>query len=291
MNQPLVSIGLQFFNNESTLALAIRSILYQSYTNWELILHNDGSRDRSLEIAQSFQDERIRLFTDTVNRGRSTRLNESICLAQGKYYAVMDGDDVSYPDRLMRQVEFMEKHPDVDLVGGQLLVFSSHGRPLGRRYYPLQHEEICRNPARGFPFAHATLLGKLEFFKRYRYRPVALLCEDQDLLLRAYSHSRFANLGEIVYGYYTDRVDLKKAWVARRALSQILWRTFLEKGQINWAVRAVTMQAAGMLLDWMAVSTGLNYRLLRHRAAAITAQERDAWMGVWEKIGAQHPHV
>jgi glycosyltransferase involved in cell wall biosynthesis len=83
MNEPLVSVGLQFYNNESTLRYAIQSILNQTYQNWELILHNDGSTDGSYEIARSFSDQHIRLFTDAVNKGRPERLNESLQIARG----------------------------------------------------------------------------------------------------------------------------------------------------------------------------------------------------------------
>ena len=117
MDGPLVSIGLQFYNNETTLPVAINSLLNQSYRNFELILHDDGSTDGSLSIARRYNDPRILLYSDHVNKKRPTRMNESLDLAKGKYYALMDGDDVSYPDRLSKQVKYLESNPSVDLLG------------------------------------------------------------------------------------------------------------------------------------------------------------------------------
>ena len=262
----------------------MRSILNQTYGRWELLILEDGSSDGTLQIVRSFSDSRIKVFSDGIPQGIVPRLNQAIDLGRGEYFARMDGDDVAYPERLTKQVEFMGKHPEVDVLGGQMLIFKGSGIPIGRRHAPMRHHEICRKPTDGFPMSHPTFLGKAAFLRQYRYRLVALLCEDQDLLLRSYRDNCFANLPEILCGYREERIDLKKIATARCAYSRILFHTFAQQRRIDLAMRAVTMQAAKMLLDVAAVSTGLNYRLLRHRASPITAQERDEWLQVWSAV-------
>src|ERR1039458_2052600 len=96
---PLVSIGMPAFNCEKTLAVAIHSILNQTYSNWELLLMEDGSSDRTPEVAQSFSDPRISVFADQSHKGLVPRLNQAVAMSRGKYFARMDADDVAYPER------------------------------------------------------------------------------------------------------------------------------------------------------------------------------------------------
>src|SRR4051812_47547353 len=112
---PLVSIAMPVRDSQRTLPVALRSIVSQTYPNWELLLFDDGSTDRTLEIARSFADDRIKIVSDGRGRGMTVRLNQAARVASGKYYARMDGDDAAYPQRLERQVAYLESHPEVDL--------------------------------------------------------------------------------------------------------------------------------------------------------------------------------
>src|ERR1700747_664207 len=122
VTKPLVSVGMPVLNCERTLEVAIRSILQQTYENWQMVLVDDGSKDRTVEIARSFTDERSRVIADGFHRGLSARLNQAIILSMGEYFARMDGDDVSYPQRFDAQVRYLEEHPRVDLLGAGILV-------------------------------------------------------------------------------------------------------------------------------------------------------------------------
>jgi glycosyltransferase involved in cell wall biosynthesis len=283
---PLVSVGLQFYNNEETLRQAVRSIVNQSYGHWELILHDDGSTDSSRHVAQSFGgDSRIQFHLGRMNLGRSERLNQSIDLARGKYYAIMDSDDVAYPGRLEQQVAYLQEHPEVDVVGGQMLTFKGNGIVVGKRTVPLEHEEICRMPMNGFGLAHPTCLGKIEFFKQYRYRPAAIQCEDFDLWFRSYQSSCFGNLPNVIYGYREDRIDLRKIATMRRGLARILFDAFVRRGRFDLALGGVAFQTAKLMLDLAAVFTGLGYHLLRHRAQpTLTEEEMRTWSQVWGSV-------
>lgn len=285
MDGPLVSVGLQFFNNDNTLHLAIASILNQTYQNLELILHNDGSSDRSLDIARSFSDPRIRLFTDDVNRKRPERLNSSLGLAQGKYYAIMDGDDIAYPDRIMKQVEYLENHPLVDLVGAGMLVFGKGGEAIGKRQPPLTHAKIVAAPGVGFPLAQPTFMGKLDWFRKYGYDVRALGgVEDQDLLLRSYQTSIFANLPDILMGYQEPALSLKKIIFARYAFGKSLIRCCSSRLNGVWLARSLAVQLIRAGADAIAIGTGLKYRLLRHRANPLNSDEHEEWRQIYGAV-------
>ena len=106
------------FNCASTIAQAISSILNQTFKEWELLIIDDGSIDNTLKIALSFDDPRITVTKGTGNQRIAKRLNELACTAKGKFFARMDGDDIAYPRRLQSQLEYLQSHPEVDLVGG-----------------------------------------------------------------------------------------------------------------------------------------------------------------------------
>ena len=148
--QPLVSIGMAVHNSEATLASAIQSLMNQTYTNWELLLADDGSSDNSLAIARSFNDPRIRIFTDGENRGLAKRLNELVAVARGELFARMDADDIAYPERFARQVAILTANPVVDLLGTSAIVFNGLGEPVSLMRCRQTLVEFCRRPWNGF---------------------------------------------------------------------------------------------------------------------------------------------
>src|ERR1700744_2347251 len=137
MSAPIISIAMPFYNSAATLELSIRSILNQSYGDFELLLCDDGSTDRGLAIAHSFDDPRVICWSDGRRRRLAARLHECIDRARGRYRARMDADDIAYPDRLARQLAFLESHRAVDLCGSGVMIFGRHGRPVGGFNPPL----------------------------------------------------------------------------------------------------------------------------------------------------------
>jgi glycosyltransferase involved in cell wall biosynthesis len=206
--KPGVCIAMPFFNNAATLELSIRSLMNQSYDNFELLLCDDGSYDQSRAIAHSFDDPRVISWSDGRRLGIAARLNECIDRARGLYLARMDADDIAYPDRLAQQMAFLLDHEEVDLCGGGAMIFGKQGRPLWRFRPPADHAEIVRSPVRGFPLLHSAWMGRIEWFRRWRYDETTRLAEDQELLLRSYRNSRFANLPQIVLGCREERITL-----------------------------------------------------------------------------------
>lgn len=288
--EPLVSIGMPVFNCEKTISLAIRSILNQTYNNWELFLIDDGSTDTTLQIAQSFSDSRIHVIADGIHQNLPRRLNQTIAMSNGKYFARMDGDDISYPERIQTQVEYLEEHSEIDLLGTQVIVFSQHGNAQGSTAVKEFHSQICSRPWSGFPMTHPTWIGKIEYFRKYQYRVDAIRMEDQDLLLRSYKTSKFACLPKILLAYRVDSLSLKKILIGRINFSlALIHKGFTDKDYfLFWGV---IEQAAKFLVDVFAISTGLNFKILRHRIGSpVSEQTLNQWNLIWssciEKIEA-----
>jgi glycosyltransferase involved in cell wall biosynthesis len=282
MSTPLVTVGLQFHNNASTLGPAIRSILQQSYPHWELVLHDDGSTDESAEMIRRLQDPRIRLFQDRAHHHRSFRLNQSLDVSQGQYYAVMDGDDIAYPERLATQVGFLERYTEIHLVGGGMLVFRDQGRPIGKRQPPVRHDEICAHPWRGFPIAHPTIMGRMDWFRKHRYDEAYPRVEDHDLLLRSYRQSCFANLPDIVMGYRENQLRLRKVLRDRFYLTRSICRQMAVEKRAWMDAAVIPVQLLKATVEAIAIGTGLEYRILRHHATGITDGEREQWRQVYQ---------
>ena len=281
MTKPLVSIGMPIYNCQETIAASVNSILNQTYDNWELILIDDGSKDRTLTVVKSFNDSRIKVISDGVNKNLPNRLNEAISLSKGKYFARMDGDDVSYPERIAAQVDYLENHPEVDLLATNIVVIDRHNNAVGG-FAPIEsHEEICRRPWAGFPMTHPTWMGKLDWFRAHRYRPQAIRTEDTDLMLRTFDTSRFARLPEVMLGYRVDSLSLKKILPGRYYTSLSLIDKALTSKKYLFAL-GVIEQAAKAAVDILAISTGLNFKILKHRVGeTLSEAEQDKWQQVW----------
>lgn len=286
-SNPSVSIGMPVYNCEGTLDAAVRSILNQTFSEWELLLVDDGSTDETLNEARGYKDPRIRVFTDGLHQGLVARLNQAVGLSRGKYFARMDGDDVSYPERLALQVEYLEGHSEIDLLGGGILVFGSGGGVLGTHANPSSHEDICRRPWAGFYLAHPTWMGRREWFRNHRYRSEAVRCEDQDLLLRTYDKSLFAALPEIVLGYREEELSLRKNLIGRCSFVRSVVREAIAKRRYAIAAGVIIEQALKGLTECVAVGTGLDYGILRHRALPVDEATKRRWMEVWEEVQAE----
>jgi glycosyltransferase involved in cell wall biosynthesis len=282
LHMPLITIGMPVYNCESTVAEAIASILNQTFKNWELIVYDDGSQDGTVSVAQRFDDPRIHIVPGKTNDGLPARLNEIVTKCNGAFFARMDGDDIAYPDRLQHQLEYLQNHAEVDLVAGSILVFRSNGVALGVRRGPATHAQICAHPWSGIPMAHPTWMGRTEWFRRNPYNAEKVRMEDWELLFRTYQHSHFANLPEIVLGYREDALSLRKILLARRNRCATLLRSARRECTPLGAVYGIAGQIARSLVDIAAISSRLDYRLLKHRTPRVTSDEIAAWKDVFD---------
>ena len=282
MGQPIITVGMPVRNNARSIRTAVRSIQHQTVPDWELLLIDDGSTDGTVDaVGDLLCDPRIRVFSDGKALGISSRLNQTLDLATGCYYARMDGDDVSYPERFEHQLQFLQTHPEVNLVGAQMLIVGESGRVLGERRGPQTHEAICQHPPLGFRMFHPTYFGHLEWFRVHRYAS-ARRCEDQELLLRTCGHSRFANVDLILLGYHEERPSLHPFLCGRynfvRAVARAPEMSVLD------AIMAGAGHASKATLDALAVASGLGLRLLPHRCQPTTRGEVHRWQEVWRSV-------
>lgn len=206
---PLVTLGIPAYNAEKFIGWAIKSVLNQTFKDFELIITDDGSTDRTVEIAKSFKDDRIIVISDGENHGISYRLNQQIDLARGKYFARMDADDIMFPDRIDNQIKYMEANPKVDAVGGQAVVIDEDNKLIGIRGELTEEIKLSfDNWITGFAFIHPTVLGKLSYFKEYKYSEKYKGIEDRDLWFRSSFNSNLVLLPQYVL-FYRDPLKFK----------------------------------------------------------------------------------
>jgi len=206
-----ISIGIPFFNAEKYLEDAIKSVLAQTFQNWELILVDDGSTDRSLEIARSFVDPRIRIISDGFNRRLPYRLNQIINEAQYDIIARMDADDLMAVDRLEKQIKVLNENPEIDLVVTSLYSIGNKNEILGKRIYSnhqMQPKEILQGLTN---LLHPSLLARKAWCKRNPYQVNNCLAEDYELWLSAAIKNDFnyVVMQEPLY-FYREVENVKK---------------------------------------------------------------------------------
>ena len=184
-----VTIGIPFYNCEYFLADAIKCVLAQTYTDWELILIDDGSKDNSLKIAQHYaeKDKRIRVISDDENRRLPYRLNQIISEGKGEYVARMDADDLIAVDRIEKQVKFLESHQQYDLVSTGILSVKNDLSLIGYRgskssKIPTIDDAILGRTG----IIHASIMAKKQWYKRNLYNVNNKLAEDYELWLNAF---------------------------------------------------------------------------------------------------------
>jgi glycosyltransferase involved in cell wall biosynthesis len=203
---PLVSVVMPVWNAERYLAEALDSILVQTHANWELVLVDDGSSDRSLEIAESYarRDARIRPLRNQRNLGIVATRNRAFAEtdAQSAYLAVMDSDDVCMPERFAQQVAFLEAHPDHAVVGGNTLIIDERSQAIGARAYPSRYEDILAVITRYNPIANPTaMIRKSAMAELGGYDARYARCQDYDLWLRMAARYKLANLDAFTLKY------------------------------------------------------------------------------------------
>lgn len=203
-DKPLVSVVMVIRDVERYLAEAIESILDQTLRDFEFIIVDFGSTDRSKDIAGSYaeSDERVKLSEIAPCSYIEAKV-AACALPNGRYIAIQDADDVSLPDRLRSEVEFLETHPEAGFVGGAVQWIDSQGRPLASTNdYPTEDDEIRKELRIRNPFWHPTMLMLKEAFVRVGgYRAVFIQSDDYDLWLRISEHYQCANLKQKVLNY------------------------------------------------------------------------------------------
>lgn len=208
-----VSILMGIYNCEDTLKEAVKSIQAQTYANWELIICDDGSSDRSFSIARELEktDKRIIVLANKRNEGLNYTLNHCLAQASGEYVARMDGDDISLPDRFEKEVSFLEENADYAIVSTPMIFFDNNGE-WGRGkaiQFPTAEDIIS-----GSPICHAPVMMRKECMDKvggYTVDKRMLRVEDVNLWIKLYAAGyRCCNLQEPLYCMRNDQNALNR---------------------------------------------------------------------------------
>jgi len=184
-------------NGENYLKEAIDSILAQTFNDFEFLIIDDGSNDRSCHIIESYDDPRIVLVINKENRGTVHVLNQGITLAKGRYIVRMDADDISLPTRLERQVSFMDNHPDIGISGTGMRLIKK-GKLKNVRTQPTNDQELKIQLLFSTCFFHPTVIMRTPLAKAHPYPDNLIYTQDYNFWTRLVSATRFANLDEIL---------------------------------------------------------------------------------------------
>lgn len=199
---PLVSVIMTAFNAMDTIGDSIESVLNQSLIDFELIIVNDGSTDKTPEIITEFDDARI-VFINQKNQGPAIARNCAISKSTGKYIAILDADDLALPQRLEKQVEFLNNHPDYVLIGSNALIIDKNSEYIHTSALPLTWEEIKSK----FPlssFYHSSVMFISDVFKScggYHSEDKLYIFEDSWLWNKMKEFGKMANLSEPLIKY------------------------------------------------------------------------------------------
>lgn len=217
---PLISILMGAYNCADTLESAVTSIQNQTYTNWEFIICDDCSTDNTWDVLKKLaaRDSRIHLLRNEQNMRLAYSLNHCLKYAHGKYIARMDADDESLPTRFEKQVQFLEEHPEIDLVGTGRIIFDENGNETVQRGNGMARRSQL---IYGSPFAHPTIMMKAEVLKAlngYRVSKATMRAEDAELWFRFFEQGYSGyNLEEPLYRYRETLNDYKKRTVKAAA--------------------------------------------------------------------------
>ncbi len=271
-----VSIGIPFLNARRFLADAVRSVFAQTHDDWELLLIDDGSTDGSLDLVRGIDDPRVRIFSDGINRGLCVRLNQIASQAQGKFLARMDADDLMHPQRIARQLEFLARHPTVDVVDTATCTVDDDLTPLGiRSECPLDSaaESVLRNGL----LVHPTVMGSAEWFREHPYDPNYVRAEDRELWCRTCATTKFGRLGEPLFFYREGLAGNLRNYVRTEMTVRKILRAY--GPPLVGAGRTSLLVARSHLKSWayrLTTMLGLQGHLIRKRNRRLTVAEMQA---------------
>ena len=211
MSEPLVTVFIPVFNCENYIRYCLESILNQTYKNLDILLVDDGSTDRSVEIIKNFSDPRIRLIENGENKGIPYTRNVGLREAKGKYMAIMDSDDLSDPHRIEKQVLYLEKNPEIDAVSSFYKMFN--GKTEKKVSLPVTKPEEIQIYLLFFnPIANPASMVRLDAIRKYNmnYNPDYFVSQDYDFWARLSMVGKIAIIPEYLLKYRIGHENITK---------------------------------------------------------------------------------
>ena len=208
-NTPMISVIMSVYNSELYLREAIDSILDQTYSEFEFIITDDCSTDKSLRILEEYskKDCRIVLLKNSENIGLTKSLNKMIEIAKGKYIARMDADDISLPNRFEKQYKFMEDNSEIGVLGSNIRYFGNIDQITS---HPLEHEEIKIELFFKCVMMHPSVIMRKSIVNEhnFRYDESFKISQDYELWCRMVNYTKFANLKDILIDYRFESLNI-----------------------------------------------------------------------------------
>lgn len=261
MRKPKATVLMPVYNAAPYLREAVNSILNQSFRDFEFLIFDDGSTDGSREILGAYDDPRIRLFCYPENTGYVRHLNRGIELARGEYLFRMDADDIALPQRLERQVAFLDANPGVGLCGSWAETPDTPARLLRR---PCSHEEIRLQLLSGTTFIHPTVAMRCSMLRQHglRYREEYLYAEDYALWAECAKVTRMAIIPEVLLRYRIHENSVSTRYYQRQMAIVNEFRTTQVEELLGRPLQAFEQAWATFSLDYTRLLPMLKIRTL-----------------------------
>lgn len=286
-----MSVIIPLYNREQYIKQAIQSILKQTYTDFELLILDDGSSDKSCEVVSSFSDPRIQLHKNPTNKGISFTRNRLNQLTSGEYIAVLDSDDLAEEDRLEKQVDYLDRHPEVDLVSGRAKLINETGKPTGSIWGgKLSPEQVFAFLPLGNQIIHSTVMARSSFFLKFPFDESLKTAEDYDVWLRGNNECKYEVLGDILSSYriHKESISIEQEEGIKRNNSYVRLQYYKNSLHINteeWKLNGLLDRHPNPIFD---LDEG--YRIIHsiyHKSpkkeSGFEAEWKKTWSNIWYK--------
>ena len=219
---PQISVLLSTYNDEKYINECIDSVLNQSFRDFEFVIIDDGSTDRTYDIISAINDPRIVIFRKE-NTGLIDSLNFGVSKCRGEYIARIDGDDICHVDRLKLQIEFLINNLEYSICGSNTIYIDGDGAEFGLHKYPISDEMIKTYMLFGSPLSHPAVMTRREVMVDNPYSHDYPVAEDYELWVRLSSRYKFFNIDKplLYYRFYGGNVSFTKRGLARESRIKI----------------------------------------------------------------------
>ncbi|MDX2302415.1 MAG: glycosyltransferase family 2 protein [Microscillaceae bacterium] len=263
---PLVTVLMPVYNAGFYLHEAISSILNQTYSNFEFLIFNDGSTDQSKSIILSFHDTRIKFFDHPENFGHLKHLNTGIQMAQGKYIIRADADDLNYPQRIEKQISFLEANPHIGLCGSWVEIINTNGEPKYLQKYYVDDAFVRAHLFWSVAILHPTAVLRKSVLEQYslNYKAEWYLAEDYALWIEMASCCCLANIPEALvqvrkhdqnisktrFGEQKKLTDKLRIMQMARLEIQPNWEEWNTHEQLLYGAKKIDLSFVKSVNDW-----------------------------------------
>jgi glycosyltransferase involved in cell wall biosynthesis len=286
----LVSVMLVSYNASQTLPWALASLVSQTHPNWECVLVDDGSQDRTHEILDRLKDSRFRIVRHERNRGRGAARQTALDEAKGDYLAFLDADDWLFPTKLERQLEILKLYPNIGLVSTGMAVFDNRNELVGRRGVPVKggqnYQMLFYKPIAALklpPICFPTTMIRMSLAKQERFDERLRAGEDRDYLLGLRRRAHIAITSELLYAYRWSPESWQKTHLAMKS-NQLLYSKYRHLFPLLSRVQVFEFYAKH-LIYWVLYLLHLESVVLNRRNQPHSARDKEEFIQARDIVG------